>query len=215
MSGKQFRFLRIAMIMFFFPIRIGQTECPDPCPPVCPPQPSMCAAASCGNNAVAPHQSGEDWSAETLDDSPFTIGGSGCYLSCFSAIVGQTPDQTNQSLSSTGAIDSHGNMDGNWAALQYQLNYTEIGTSDAEIENALCNGQVVACVCSRITHDSHGIVCTDAITGDQHFVLVNGEVYDSSEQVCRFTVSDPASFCSKFYLDQYPCVFGVRLFSSQ
>ena len=167
--------------------------------------------ASCGNvpsRAVTSYkQSGQTWDSKRLDSSPDPndhIGLRGCFLTCLSMLSGMSPPKLDDFLSAQipPAINTSGGIVDELAAaaLKYKGYYNDPIHSDAEIILQLSAGNdVIAEV-------------LDPDTGTVHFVVVTGYFYDSNTKKCRITINDPKSTDPKNYLDEYPTVYGLRIF---
>jgi hypothetical protein len=83
--------------------------------------------------------------------------------------------------------------------------------NESSIIDALCrtsHPQVNNNVIAHVTH-----LHADGTIGE-HYVIVNGQQYDSATQRCRFTVLDPSCLNQGTYLDDtthFPRILGLKI----
>lgn len=147
-----------------------------------------------------------------MGTGPDTISLYGCLLTCYSMITNIPPPSLNEELLQVPDTftDTNGLIDRqvSWAE---GLDIVFEAYFDSNILDALCRISHPQVKSNVIAHVSH--LHADR-TIENHYVIVNGQQYDSATQRCRFTVLDPSCTNQATYLDdttKFPKVLGLKI----
>jgi hypothetical protein len=150
--------------------------------------------------AVPYLQGDPQWAETHLDNSEYTIWGSGCFLTTLAMATATPPPAVNDELVKAGELGEDGKIDGYSGPLA--LGLKEQDEFDYDPASPEIADKMVEAICGGLT--LVGNVRSTYAGHCRHFVLVVRSEPSTGSGIgshCRFKINDPARIYS--YLDDY------------